>query len=256
MEERIKQEHEHPHKNGGTTPHKRKNRVMELIVEMWPAYLIEILVIILGIWVTMAFEQWRESRKEMEVEKVYQKNLLADINDDIVSLKYAIDNTQILLDRGNELLNYIDDPGKNPVTTAKADSDIKEILSRPKFMTHDATFSDLKSSGNLRLLKDISLKNLLFSYYSEAEGVKGLQDAEQQTTIVVAGPYFMKHFPLANIGKLALTTQQLQNLVTDVEFGNNLLLRKHNRDELLEGYQKANKLAVELKKELEERAKE
>ena len=46
---------------------------------------------------------------------------------------------------------------------------------RPKFTTRDATFSDLKSSGNLHLLKDIGLKNSLFAYYNVAQNIKDLQ---------------------------------------------------------------------------------
>lgn len=256
MEERIKQEHEHPHHSGGKTPHKKKNRVLELIAEMWPAYLIEILVIILGIWITLGLEQWRENGKEEKLEKVYQKNLLADINTDLGSLKYNIGNTQIILAEGNELLNFIKDPVKNPIEAGKADSDLQGVLGRPRFITSDATFSDLKNSGNLKLLKDIHLKSLLFSYYSLAQGIKEVQDAEQQATIIVTGPYFFKHFAMGNIGKQVISQQDLQKLPDDTEFGNNLLLRIHSRSELLEGYQRAATLANELKKALKEQVTE
>jgi len=256
MEERIKQEHEHPRQDGGKSPHKKKNRVMELVAEMWPAYLIEIVVIILGISVTMAFEQWRENRKETQLENIYQKNLLADINTDQGSLKSVIDQTDSLLAKDTELMNFVRDPVKNPITVDQAEADLRGILARPKFITSDATFSDLKNSGNLHLLKDIHLKNLLFTYYNMARDIKEVQDAEQQTTIVITGPYFIKHFAFGNIGKQAISQQDLQKLSADVEFDNNLLLRRHNRTELLEGFLKANKLAAELKKELEEKIKE
>src|SRR5579871_6674651 len=98
MEERIKREHHD--KKAGATPHK-KNRVTELLVEMWPAYLIEIFVIIIGIWITVAVEQWRDNSKEARLEKVYQKNLLRDINTDEQSLKYTIDNTHAMLACGD-----------------------------------------------------------------------------------------------------------------------------------------------------------
>jgi len=255
MEERIKREHHEPAKKHGETAAK-KNKVAELLVEMWPAYLIEILVIIVGIWITFAVEQWRDNGKEAQLEKVYQKNLLADINADLLSLKYSVDNTQILLKQGNELLQFIKDPQANAVSPAKADSDLQVILSRPKFITADATFSDLKNSGNLHLLSDIHLKNLLFSYYSMAQNIKEAQDAEQQATIIITGPYFFKHFAMGNIGNHGINVQQLKSLANDAEFGNNLLLRLHNRSELLDGYHKADSLAIEVKKVLEEQIKE
>jgi hypothetical protein len=255
MEERIKQQEHHSAKNGEPHAHK-KNRVMTLIAEMWPAYLIEVLVIILGIWITLGLEQWRDNARENKLEKVYQKNLLADINTDLGSLKYCIDNTQTLLTKGNELLNFIKNPPANGLSTDKAVSDLQQILGRPKFITSDATFSDLKNSGNLHLLSDIHLKNLLFSYYSMTLNIKEAQDAEQQATIVITGPYFFKHFAMGDIGKQVISPQALQSLSYDVEFGNNLLLRIHTRNELMDGYQKANSLATELKQALEEQVKE
>jgi len=256
MEQRIKQEHQHSQKNDGKTVHKQKNRVMELIAEMWPAYLIEIFVIILGIWITLALEQWRDNGKENQLEKIYQKNLLSDVSTDLSELKSVIEETQNILKKDTRMLDFVKDPAKNPVTVTEAESDLQAILARPKFITSDATFSDLKNSGNLRLLKDIHLKNLLFSYYNIARDIKEVQDAEQQTTIVITGPYFIKHFAFSDIGKQGISQQELQRLSGDIEFDNNLLLRRHNRSELLEGYQKANKLAGELKQTLEERVKE
>lgn len=256
MEERIKREHHQPAKKPVEAAHKKHNRVSELLLEMWPAYLIEIVVIIVGIWITFAVEQWRDNSKEAALEKVYQKNLLADIGADQQSLKYSIDNTRIILADGNQLLSFIKQPNANAISPLKADSDLQNILSRPKFITSDATFSDLKSSGNLRLLKDIRLKNLLFSYYSAAQTIKEAQDAEQQATVVITGPYFFKHFAMGNIGNHGINISQLKSLSSDAEFGNNLLLRIHNRTELLDGYLRADSLANEVKKTLEEQIKE
>ena len=39
------------------------DRFRHLIGEMWPAYLIEIVVIILGISITLALEAWRDGTK-------------------------------------------------------------------------------------------------------------------------------------------------------------------------------------------------
>ncbi|MBS1500965.1 MAG: hypothetical protein JST32_02800 [Bacteroidetes bacterium] len=249
MEERIKQEHEHPHKNGGDPTHKRKNRVMALVAEMWPAYLIEIFVIILGIWVSLGLEQWRDNAREDKLEKVYEKNLLTDINTDLVSLKDCERNTANLLMGGRELAKFVASPSANKLSPDKATNDLQMVLGRPKFLTSDATFSDLKSSGNLHLLKNIHLKNLLFSYYSTAQGIKEMQDAEQQATITVTGPYFFKHFDLSSTGK-PISQQELQTLLNDREFSNNLQLRIHNREELAHGYLRAGSLAKEIRKEL------
>jgi hypothetical protein len=94
------------------------------------------------------------------------------------------------------------------------------------------------------LLKDIELKNLLFAYYSLAQNIREVQDAERQATIVISAPYFLRKFPL---GRGTLTLEEQQALAKDIEFGNNVLLRVENRKELLEDYKRAAALATKIK---------
>src|SRR5450631_1124318 len=82
----------------------KKHRIAGLIKNMWPAYLIEIFVIILGISITLALEEWRDSGRENQLENIYLKNLLTDVDTDLSGLANSMAATHKLLDRGNELL--------------------------------------------------------------------------------------------------------------------------------------------------------
>jgi hypothetical protein len=232
----------------------RKRGVATLIREMWPAYLIEILVIILGISITLALEEWRDDLKEERLEQVYLKNLMVDIKVDQTSLETTIAQTVKLLDRGNDLLLYT--KNQNKIESGQLNRDIRDIISRPKFISNDATFSDLKNSGNLHLLKDVQLKNLLFAYYNQTQIIADVQGAEQMATITLTGPYFFKHFSLADsTSKENPTSQENMNeALNNIEFSNNVLLRLSNREELLDRYQKANSMALRLEDLLRKKA--
>lgn len=221
------------------------NRIGHLIGEMWPAYLIEILVIILGISITLALEEWREDRKEAKLEKVYLANLSTDIDADLQMLKATQNATQQILQKGDDLLQFIRDPKQHPLLLSAINSDVRAILGRPKFVIQDATFSDLKSSGNLALLKDIPLKNLLFSYYNLTQVIKEDQDAEQQATITLSGPFFLKQFSLVENAS-PVESAEPEKLSGSAEFQNNVLLRTSNRNELLHLYQAADSMATAL----------
>src|SRR5437763_8297118 len=80
-------------------PHK-KHTVTGLLKEMWPAYLIEIIVIILGISITLILEEWRDSSRENNLEQIYLKNLQTDVATDLNSLGQSIWATVSLLLRG------------------------------------------------------------------------------------------------------------------------------------------------------------
>ena len=231
---------------------RNKHRVRNLIRDMWPAYLIEIFVIILGISISLALEQWRDNNKESRLENIYLTNLLSDIEVDIKSLDNVSVGTKKILNSGNLLMGWIRNPENKQISYTLVDSNVRAILGRPKFFSSDATFSDLKSSGNVHLLKDIKLKNLLFSYYSQTQNIKELQDAEQQATITISGNYFLKRISLDEKGDSFAppNVKQISDLIRDVEFSNNVLLRVSTRNELLEMFQIADSLALKVRYEL------
>src|ERR1700722_1541160 len=142
------------------------NRFRHLIGEMWPAYLIEIVVIILGISITLGLEEWRDGAKEDRLRNIYRGNLLADINTDLEGLQNTSGATTFLLARGEEILGAEKSFPAHTLSDSALISDLRTILGRPKFISQEATFQDLKSSGNLHLVKDIALKSLLFAYYN------------------------------------------------------------------------------------------
>jgi len=257
MEESIKENESAADMESGAIPTpatRKKHSVSGLIRDMWPAYVIEIFVIILGISVSLALEQWQERNKETRLENIYLNNLLVDVEVDLQSLRDVTLNTQKILDRGNELLGYAGNPAKD-ISSKKLYADVRSILGRPKFLSSDATFSDLKSSGNIQLLKDIQLKNLLFAYYNQTQSIKEVQDAEQLATITLSGSYFLKRFPIDDSDSLLTKSlpDDTMSQIKNFEFGNNVLLRVLTRKELLQDYQRADSLAIQLKNKLTEK---
>jgi|SRR5450432_1224903 len=226
-------------------PQRHKYRVAKLIKEMWPAYLIEIIVIILGITITLALEAWRDKMNEREIEHIYIQNLIADLHTDQADIKATIARTDSILFACKRLINYLNNETLHPISKQEVLSDVQKILGRPKFLSSDVTFSNLKGSGNLAIIHDIELKNALFSFYNETQHIKENQNAEQQTVIVISGNYFLKNFPLGS------NSDQMVSIPTDFEFRNHVLLRFENRNELMQLYKNAGKIAGQLETLLE-----
>jgi len=215
---------------------------------MWPAYLIEVVVIILGISITLALEEWRDHNKEEKLAAVYKDNLATDIEADEKSLQYAIGGTEDILKAGKEIDQFVRDPDGHPLSVGRLNTDVRGLLSRPKFLSQDATFADLKSSGNLHLINDVYVKNLLFTYYSKAENIRQAQDAEQEATIMLSGRYFLQWFSMDDSTALPGIPDPggLKALGRNIEFRNHILTRISNRSELLALYKEVDKLNFSL----------
>jgi hypothetical protein len=140
-------------------------------------------------------------------------------------------------------------PDQEPLTASRLNDDVRVLIARPKFLSHDATFSDLKSSGNLHLIKDIQLKGLLFAYYSQSENIRQNQDAEQQATIELSGRYFLQWFALDDPSMEAPIVRNpggIKALSANAEFRNHVLARVGTRTELQNLYHEADSVARQL----------
>ena len=250
MEETINETEQPAGPEIPTVHEPKKHTVGSLLREMWPAYLIEILVIILGISITLGLEAWRESVKERKLEYIYLQNLHTDISMDRTGIANARSATEKLIDNGEQLLNSISGSGSGKTTTTELINKVRSILSRPDFRSHDVTFSELESSGNLHLIENPELKNLLFSYYRQTRNIQSLQEAEQQATIALSGSFFLKNFPFGNFATVNADSTSIFAAAKTIEFHNNVLLRVSNRKELLENYVMADSTVQLLEKAL------
>jgi hypothetical protein len=226
-----------------TVPSKPAPRFKYLLHEKGPEYVVEIIVIILGITLSFAVEEWKEQREERQKEQVYLRELLSDIQTDHQQLQEVVAETEQVIGRATRLLALSAD------TTFVADfnslaADFRFVIKHPRFIVENATFSDLTSTGHMQLLTQQPFKRLLFDYYRHYESLTLVESAELDALNALAGPYLLK-LPL-----FAVTTpeqqRQWEKARHEPEFSNVLSLRKSMGQELLENYQQALQRAVRL----------
>ena len=225
----------------------------------WPEYLIEIFVIVFSISVSFGLDQWKERRRDDEVERLYLKTLADNLGADIEALGEVVAATRGVIQRTQELLAASRSP--TPPPAARFNAAFSVVARRPSFFAHDAAFSDLRSSGNLKVIHDFKLKNALFDYYGEYESIKAKELTERESMITLVAPFVLQHIRLgsgfADAGGAARTggepaTPSLPapTLYKDPEFVNTLWLRMRDRGELLHDYTQELALARRLRQRI------
>ena len=257
---------ENQESNPEDTPDKKRSRGLikknlqkfkHLIGRSWRGYLMDTMVVIIGITVSFSLNNQKEEGAREKLAHGYLYSLLSDVESDIKELNHVMEETRGVIDKTTRLISITELDDLSRLDTIEFLEDIKVVLSRPSFISKDATFSDMKSSGNVQLIDDVKLKNLIFEYYRVYEIVKMNQLAEREATITITGPYLFRRFPLRSISKSSGQHRNLdiKRIVDEVEFENNLLLRLSNRQELLDSYQEALRLGMELRNGLKKRTK-
>lgn len=131
----------------------------------WFVVAVELLVVLVGILLAFQVDRWWEQRGERIQEVEYVARLTNDIESDIPIIQRAIELATLRKGMADLLMRVADTPTEayeNPVHFIVAVHQAAFTYS-PNLTSH--TFDDLRSTGNLKLLRDLDIKKALFSYY-------------------------------------------------------------------------------------------
>jgi hypothetical protein len=142
----------------------------------------EVLLIVVGIFIALQLNNWNDYRKQRQSEKEYYCKLLEDLNQDSLNIIRLIQETEGRLTSSNRMLHFLQQ------SSPKQEDVVREMLgaiSKTTFTFKPSTtaFDDLKSAGNLKLLRDVALKDSLTAYYSALEGYIDVIDVNADATV-------------------------------------------------------------------------
>jgi hypothetical protein len=132
----------------------------------WTAIVIEFVLLVLGVFLGMQVSNWNQARVDDERARGYLARMRSDLDTDLVA--YA-DRRQFWKDvytygsRGLAYAETGDARGATPWELLLAYFQASQVA---EFHTVASTFEELKSAGELGLVRDAGLRNLLEQYYS------------------------------------------------------------------------------------------
>jgi hypothetical protein len=132
----------------------------------WSAVAVEILVVMIGLLLAFQLDRWREVHAERQQERSYVNRLIADMQTDIPEIEGAIALQQMRL----ELVDLLFAVGADPNAAMEMPTLFMGAVSQaaytftPELTSY--TFDNLRSTGDLRLIRSETLENALFDYYA------------------------------------------------------------------------------------------
>jgi len=155
----------------------------------WSAVIVEIIVVIVGLMLAFQLDRWGEERGERAQEAQYVARLIADVEADLEAVGFAVKMQTMRLDRVDLLMAVVADP---ETATSRPVEFLGAILNSTFLYTPipaSHTFEDLRSTGNMRLIRNPEIKDLLHDYYG--------YDADQRQFQVIWFGKELHHLKLA-----------------------------------------------------------
>ena len=131
----------------------------------------EIILVVIGILIALQINNWNENRKNKIAEANYYCRILDDFE---ITKKSINESLEGITSRIGISKKIIVDLNKTPNNKSKILNEFLNTLRQNVFVPSNITFEDLTSTGNLKLITDIPLKNKLIEYNAFLENTLDL----------------------------------------------------------------------------------
>ena len=147
------------------------NSILNVLQRKWAEYILEILVIILGILGAFALDNWNENRKAKIAEEALRKETIktvySELRDDIVNIDLVLDQLESQYESGTLVLRFYEDKdefdGDYSVLYPHVHTNLPTNIVVER---NQNTYDGNKVAGTLGVMKDDSLRKMLDDFYT------------------------------------------------------------------------------------------
>ena len=134
----------------------------------WTAIGIDFVIVVVGVFIGIQAANWNEVRAEDARAREVLERLRDDLQSDLENFDQRMQFWQQVRDYGLSGLDYVDDPSPEAEEAWPAILAFFQASQVGEFFTNSGTFDELRSAGELSLVRDVGLRNALSGYYLEA----------------------------------------------------------------------------------------
>ncbi len=209
----------------------------------WTGYIVELVVVFIGITGAFLLNNWRENVKDIQLEMKYLHTLSGEVNRDSANLEAGIEDKESKLDK---IRNYIMHIKSGSATIDSAAVLVSDILSISAYSIISSTYESMKYNGTLNLIRNFELRQKIVNYYESFEGY-----AEQRQISIDFIYDYVAKFAIDNMDFTKNNT--IENPDVKLYYLNNIILSYYSLlSSNLQSQQSIYELNIELKAMLEE----
>lgn len=154
-----------------------------LRAQSWLTVILEVLIVVVGIFIGLQADSWNESRIDRAKERAYLYRLEGDVGRDTELLSQSIRESRQWLDGIVFAWRTIEDPTLLDESPCQFVAGIQSASFSFFPVLHDHTFAEIVSSGHLSLVRSPELKDELSRYYTEHESAGQWMESYRQLNV-------------------------------------------------------------------------
>ncbi len=167
----------------------RTSRIVRAI--NWRYAIGEVLLIVVGILIALAISDWNDRRLDRQQEIAMLREVQAALVTDLAALESKLEETRRAVGLMESLLGLLEEP---PTYTPDLDRLFGSVYGLRRANLSSAAYETLKSVG-LQTVSNRELRALVARVFDHHyHRLANEHDIEQEITLTVMRPYYLKHF--------------------------------------------------------------
>jgi Family of unknown function (DUF6090) len=146
----------------------------------WGQVLVELTLLVLGILIALAVNSWIEDRRDARLEHQYLELLARDLDRDLGALDEALQFEQSQVEAAAFAYRALRESSVVPGQREAVALALGQLTSRRTLRLGRATYTDLLSTGNLRLMRNAALRDRIVRLYENNERAQLIRDRNNQ----------------------------------------------------------------------------
>ncbi|HSD68412.1 MAG TPA: hypothetical protein VLB07_02610 [Woeseiaceae bacterium] len=164
----------------------------------WFAVMLDLLVVVVGLFLGLQIDTWWEGQKEARIESTYLQEIREDFVLNRASLLDQISDAEQII-RGMIALHEQSTLDVPTLSIAELNETFTLINHMPTFVIATRAYGNLIGSGDLKVLRNRELKNLLAAYYAAANLTAVVQTTHEMELVQTFQPYMIDNLDYAAV---------------------------------------------------------
>jgi len=127
----------------------------------WFTVVLEVLIVVVGIFVGLQMDDWNERRKERVMEREYLERLLADAENSVDSIRATVQSLDSLIDDSMLVLGALQSGKLDDKDMSAFHIAVVDFAAMPPSQSDLTTIYELQSVGRLSIIRNVELRGLL-----------------------------------------------------------------------------------------------
>jgi len=150
--------------------------------ERWWQLVLELALLVAGILIALAVDGWMDDRRDARAERQYLELMVNELDRDLEMLAEYFDFEERQVEDGilayRALREGVAPEGRDAVATA-----LTRLIGRRTLRFNRSTYTEILSTGNLRLIRNARLRDGIIGLYESNERITAIRDRNNEVFV-------------------------------------------------------------------------